>query len=168
VKQRRTDMAFLMLSICGYCLFAGSFILMPVERMGVLPGLLFWGGLILGAAFQIVLESRRRAFFKKYKADRDKMQKPRNGLLSFASNKVATVVDCILAVSFVATVLAFVLTKGTGNVCYIGISASLFSFCMHCIFNGRNYFFINNQNKIQQALDQKKAKTTNKGEGNNG
>jgi len=127
--------------------------------------LLFWGGLLLGTIFQIVLEARRRAFFAKYQVQRKRMQKPRNGLLTFASNKFAKIADCVFLASIVATVLAFVLTRGSGYACFVGISCLLFSFCCHCVLNGRNYFHVNNQTRIRQVLEQKKANSLEKGEG---
>lgn len=165
--QSQTEKKFLIISMGGFVLMAVSFLLMPIESLNVLPGLFFWGGLLIGVAFQILLEVRRRSFFAKYKVKREKMQKPRNGLLTFASNKIAAIVDNVFIVSIVATVLAFIFTKGTGYLCYICISVLVLSFCLHCIFNGRNYFHVNNQKKVQQVLEQKKATTIDKGEGDN-
>ena len=142
-----------------------SFMLMPIETLRMVPGLLFWGGLIVGVAFQIILEARRRAFFARYNVKREKMQKPRNGFLTFGSNQIAMIADNFLVVSLVATILTFVYTKGYGSICYVCITVLLFSFCMHCIFNGRNYFHVNNQNKVRQVLEQKKANSLDKGEG---
>ena len=167
MKRKQTDRAFLIVSICGFALMSISFLLMPLENMRILPGLLFWGGLLLGVAFQSTLEARRRAFFARYNVNRKRMQRPRNGLLSFGSNKVAKTADIILAVSVVATILAFLLTRGPGYICYICIAVLLMSFCLHCILNGRNYFHANNQDRVQQVLEQKKTTTTDKGEGDN-
>lgn len=165
-KEKRGRL-WLWLSMGGFLLASISFLLMPIETMSVLPGLLFWIGLLIGVAFQIALEARRRAFFARYNVKREKMQKPRNGLLTFASNKLATIVDNIFVVSIVATILAFIFTKGTGYLCYVCISVLLLSFCLHCVLNGRNYFHANNQNRVRQVLEQKKATTIDKGEGDN-
>ncbi len=165
MKRKQTDRAFLIVSICGFALMSISFLLMPLENMSILPGSLFWGGLILGVAFQIALEARRRVFFARYNVNRKKMQRPRNGLLSFGSNKIAKTADITLAVSVVATILAFLLTRGTGYICYICIAVSLLSFCLHCILNGRNYFHANNQDRVRQVLENKEEITSKKGEG---
>lgn len=165
MKQRQTDCMLLGISIGGYLLMSISFLLMSIETVNILPGLMFWGGLAVGAALQIVLEVRRRAFFASYKVKREKMQKPRNGLLSFGSNRVAKIVDLSMAVSLIAVILAFVFTKGYGYVCYVFIATTLFSFCLHCILNGRIYFYAKNQIKLRQVLEQKRTNYSDKGEG---
>ncbi len=167
MKQGQTDRVFLSISLIGFILMSISVLLVPIEHMRVLPGLLFWSGLLLGVVFQIVLESRRKAFFARYRVNRKKMQKPRNGLLTFASNKVASVVDNSLIVSIVATIIAIISTKGSGYICYICIAAVLLTFSFHCVLNGRNYFHVQNIDKIRQVLEQKKVNTERKGERKN-
>lgn len=164
MKQMQVDRILLGVSVGSFAMMSVSFLLMPMEGMKILPGLLFWIGLLLGVTLQIVLETRRRAFFKSYGVKRQKMQKPRNGLLSFASNKEAKITDGVLLASIIAMVLAFIVTKGYGYVCYVFIATTLFSFCMHCVLNGRIYFHAKNQMKVRQTLEDKKE-STGKGEG---
>lgn len=165
MKNRNTDRVLLTISVVGFLLMACSFVLMPIDSMGIIPGILFWGGLLIGVALQISLEIRRRAFFARYKVKREKMQKPRNGLLTFGSNKTARIVDYAMIVSAVILVLVFVITKGLGFLCYVFIATTLFTFCLHCIVNGRIYFHANNQTKVRQVLESKKESTSEKGEG---
>lgn len=167
MKQNKADRFLLGISIGGFAILAISFMLMPVEGLGFVPGILFWVGLLTGVVLQIVLEARRNSLFAKYNVKRETMQKARNGLLSFRSNSLAAIADVILIISAVATILTFILTKGTGYLCYVCLSALVFSFCMHCILNGRIYIFVKNQSKVRQVLEQKKANTINKGEGKN-
>ena len=164
MKQRQIDRILLGISVGGFLIMSVSFLVMPIESITILPGLLFWLGLVLGIGLQIVLEVRRRAFFKSYAIRREKMQKPKNGLLSFGSNSVAIIADRSMIISFVAMILAFVFTKGYGYVCYVFIATTVFSFCMHCVLNGRIYFHAKNQLKVRQVLEQKKANSTDKGE----
>lgn len=159
MKRPKMDRFLLWVSMGGFLLMSVSFLLMPIEGLQVLPGLLFWGGLLLGIVLQILLELRRRDFFTAYGVKRETMQKPRNGLLTLWSNGAAKIVDCILAVSIAATVLTLVITKGFGYLCYIMIAITLYAFCLHCILNGRIFFHVNNQTKIRQVLEQKKAST---------
>ena len=119
MKQNKTDLALLGASIGGFAVLAISFLLMPIEGLGLVSGILFWGGLLTGVVLQIVLETRRNSLFAKYNVKRETMQKARNGLLSFRSNSLAAVADIFLIVSTVATILAFILTKGTGYLCYV-------------------------------------------------
>ena len=165
MKQYKADRLLLGISIVGFAALAISFVLMPVEGLGFVPGMLFWGGLLIGVVLQVILEARRRSLFAMFNVKRETMQKVRNGLLSFRSNSLASVADVFLIISAVATILAFILTKGIGYVCYVCLSLLVFSFCMHCILNGRIYIFVKNQKKVRQVLEQKKANSINKGEG---
>ncbi len=158
MKKTQIDRGLLMLSIYGYLVMSISFLLMPFESMGIASGVCFWAGLLLGTTLQVVLEIRRRAFFARIKVDRRAMQKNRNGLLSFGSNLAAKIADWTLAVSLVATTMVFVLTGGYGFVCYVCIAVTLFSFCLHCILNGRIYVHAKHQDKIQQVLEERKSK----------
>lgn len=165
MKQNKADRLLLGLSIGGFAVLAISFVLMPVEELGFIPGILFWGGLLTGVVLQIVLETRLRSLFARYNVKRGTIPKTRNGLLSFGSNPLAAVADVCLIVSVAATILAFILTKGTGYLCYVCLSILTFSFCMHCILNGRIYIFVKNQKKIREVLEEKKAHSMDKGEG---
>ena len=165
MKQKQTDCILLGVSIGSYLIMSISFLLMPIEAANILPGLMFWGGLAVGVALQIVLEIRRRAFFASYRVKREKMQKPRNGLLSFGSNRAARLADLSMVVSLIAAILVFIFTKGYGYVCYVFIATTLFSFCLHCILNGRIYFHVKKQKKIRRVLEQKRANYSDKGEG---
>ena len=162
MKQNKTNRLLLCLSIGGFAVLAVSFLLMPVEGLGIVPGVLFWGGLLTGVVLQIILDARRKSLFAKYNVERKAMQKVKNGLLSFGSNPAATVADVCLFVSIIATVFVFILTRGMGYLCYVCLSALIFSFCMHCILNGRIYIFVKNQLKVQQVLEQKKASSMKK------
>ena len=167
MKQNKANCLLLGVSVGGFAVLAISFLLMPIEKLGFIPGILFWGGLLIGVVLQIVLGARRNSLFKKYNVKRKTMQKVRNGLLSFGSNKPALIADCCLIASVIASILTFILTKGTGLVCYVCISVLVFSFSMHCILNGRIYVFVKNQDRVRQVLEQKNANSMEKGEGKN-
>ncbi len=163
MKRTKTDRLLLAFSIIGYLIMSVSFMLMPINGAGIIPGALFWGGLLVGVALQIALEVRRRKFFAKYNANYKRMQKPRNGLLSFRSNQIAAIADYVMAAGVIATVLAFVLTNGTGIACYICIAITIFAFCLHCILNGRIYFYSKNQPRIRQVLEERNSKKEGEG-----
>lgn len=161
---RRNDGLILGASVVGFLIMSASFMLMTVKSLNHLPGMMFWGGLVMGIGTQIVLEIRRRAFFASYHVKRQRMQKPRNGLLTFGSNKFAKAADMAMVIGFLGTILAILLTRGVGNICYVLISFTVFSLCMHCVLNGRIYVYVMNHKKIQQVLEQKKANSHSKGE----
>ncbi len=164
MRQRQTDLVLLRISMGGFLVMSGSFLLMPFEGMKSVSGLLFWIGLILGAALQMVLEVRRRAFFAAYGVNRKNMQKPRNGLLTFGSNRMAVIADTALPVSGAATVTVFIFTRGSGYFCYICLGILLTSFCFHCILNGRIFFHAKNQDRIRKVLERKKVNFRDEGE----
>lgn len=162
MSRKQTDILLLKLSIFGFGVMSLSFLLMPVEQFGFFAGGLFWIGLLLGASMQVVLEMRRRNFFANYRVPMRKMQRPRNGLLTFGANRPAKIADCVLGISAAFLTLSIVLTRGTSFWCYILIGSTIFSFSMHCVLNGRNFFHIINQSKIQQVLEKKKVRTFRK------
>lgn len=164
MKQRRTDRILLGISNGCFFVMSASFLLMPLESIKILPGLLFWLGLLSGLALQIVLEVRRRTFLKSCAAMREAMQKHRSGLFSFKSNATAKIADYAMGLSLVAVILAFAFTKGYGYICYAFMATTIFSFCMHCVLNGRIYFYIKNQRKFRQKTEREKVNAKDKGE----
>lgn len=159
MKHSRADHFLLAASVGGFLMMSVSFLLMPFETAAYLPGLLFWLGLALGAAFQIMLAVRRKAILRELDISQEKTKKSGIGIFNFGSNKEAIVADNVMAISLAVTVLAFVLTKGYGKICYAGIAVSAFSFCMHCVLNGKIYFHVRNKTKFRQMSEKKKAKS---------
>lgn len=164
MDKRQTDQALLGVSLGGFFLMSLSFALMGLEEMGIVPGLLFWGGLLVGVALQFVLAARRRSFVEKYKSA-EKLRKDRLGLIAFGTSRPALIFDILLGVGFMATVLAMVLTKGTGDICYVFIAVTVFAFCLHCVLNGRIYHYIVIKSKLQQVMEQKRVNSRKEGEG---
>lgn len=165
MKNPIVDRILLAISLLGFLCMSASFMLMPIEALTLLPGILFWSGLLVGIATQVLLAVRRRSFFAGRKQQRRQLQARRNGLLTFGANGPALVVDCLLGVSLVALVLTFVLTKGYSPVCFVCITATLLTFCLHCILNGRIFYHITHFPEIRQELETMKANTQDKGEG---
>lgn len=163
MKEKRTDCILLGASVAGFFILSLSFLLMMADAAAVLSGILLWAGLAIGVATQFLLERRRRAFFAAYRVRREKMQKPRNGLLTFFSNPEGKIADIVMMLSIPATVLTFILTEGYGVLCFVFVALMLFSFCLHCIFNGRIYFHVKNQLKIRQVLEQRNKKGKEEG-----
>lgn len=149
----QADKLLLAVSVLCFFLASMSFVLMPIESLEIVPGMLFWGGILGGIALQVVLAMRRKAFYTRENAK--KMPRLPIGLLAFGSNQWAKIADYSMGISFVLMILAFVITKGTGVWCFVLIATTLFAFCLHCILNGRIFFHVVNQKKIRRALDQK-------------
>ena len=77
---------------------------------------------------------------RKTAAEAMKPQQP--GMIRFFSNKEAKIADIILAAGLLGTAIAIAVTNGVGYSCYVFIGISVFSFCMHCILNGRMYLYV--------------------------
>ena len=152
MQGRQTGMNLLRISVGGFLVMSLSFLLMPVSGLGIIPGLLFWLGLILGVISQIFLEIQRRRFFRAHNVDRKKMQKPHCGLLTFGSNRYAKTMDNAFLICMVFSVVVFWATKGFGYICNFCISLTVFIFCLHCVLNGRNYFHVTHFETVQKVV----------------
>lgn len=162
MSRKQKDILLLKLSVGAFFAMSISFLLMPIEAVSVLAGAVFWLGLSIGLILQVVLEKRRKAFFAEYHVRPQQMQKPRNGLLTFGASKMAKIADYVLLFSGISLILSMWLTRGTSYLCYLLIALTVFSLCMHCVLNGRIYFHVINQTKIQRALEKKKDRTIRK------
>lgn len=165
MADNRWEKALLGISIGSFALMAASFLFMPLEENTRFSGLAFWLGLLLGFGTQIALDLRRKAFFRKLRVSHRKMQKRLCGALVFFSNTPAKIADIVLPLSAVGTALSLWLTKSTGYVCYVFIALTVLALVLHCIFNGRNFFFVLNKLKIFTILEQKRKNKLSKGEG---
>ena len=151
----------LYLSIACFLIFSVSFLLMPVEALGIIPGLMFWFGLIFAIISQILLELRRRSFFTAHNVDRRTMQKPHCGLLTFFANQYARMMDITFLVALIFSIAIFGITKGFGYICNVCISISVFTFYMHCVLNGRNYFHTTNYDTVLKAVKMNRDRIAN-------
>ena len=140
-KQER----LLKLSIGAFAVMAGSIMLIPLE-LWIVPGVLFWAGLVLGILSQWMLSQK------------EKRKDCRWGVFTFFSGKTGRYVDTSLIV--LTTVLAMALAlDGYSYICYVLITAVLFSFSMHCIVNGRIFAeVVDSKNKENTAESPDKCK----------
>ncbi len=122
------------LSIMGFMVMSFSFLLMPfVDNSGgvnvysITVGLMFWIGLLMGIIMQIVSVNTCKDKNKDYAI----------GLCSFMKNIYGIIADCVVVVSIVIFIIGMVVTNQTGYICFVGIALFTFSFCMHCVCNGR-------------------------------
>lgn len=139
MKNHTIDRIWLYASIICYLLMSLSFLAMPAnilpngwseELCMRIAGISFWSFLLLGIVSQVVCSVRRRRWGG---------QKHRVGLICFFQNKWAAVADVAMFLSLIGLVVAMIATDSRGYLCYIFISLFVFSFCMHCICNGKNF-----------------------------
>ena len=167
MKRVKADRALLGLSMIGFFAMSVSFMLMPLESMRIIPGLMFWLGMIVGIVFQIVLALRRKAYLSSHKGKREENLKRFPGLISFCTCVEGIIADAACLASIIAAIPTFILTKGYGYACYVLVACVLFTFCLHCIFNGKIFFRLKNKSRAQHALGQRKANLSDKGEREN-
>lgn len=150
----KKDFMWLSISIAGFAILSVSFLLMPVESHAVISkiaGVMFWFGLVIGIIFQVILARHRKIGMTKNRIQRLANQRVKPGVFSLFKNPVAIVFDLLMAIGLVGLISSMILTKGMGYICYAFISITVFSFSMHCIFNGRIYLYISNKEKKKET-----------------
>ena len=178
MKQRRADMRLLRWSMVALGLMSLSFLLMvPQEQsrqamdlMTILAGLCFWLPFLAGLALQLKLWAQCRKHYKTHRQPGKPAK--RVGVICFFRNPVATVWDIVMFVAVAALVISLLATNGSGAICFLFFSITMFAFCGHCVYNGRSYFFITcgeahkrfNRRRVRTQPDQSKEKFAEKGE----
>ena len=148
MKQREADMRLLRLSLVALGVMSLSFLLMipqgktksVLEVMTIVSGLCFWVPLLAGVAMQLRLWALCR---KHYKTHRQPGKPVKHvGLICFFRNPVATLWDVVLILAIIALIISILATNGSGVICFLLFSITMFAFCGHCVYNGRSYYFI--------------------------
>ena len=162
MKTKTADKVNLCVSIIAFLLLAVSFLLMPLDvynkniessTINIVAGLCFWIALVAGIASQFILTTKRKRWCSIYNIHNYINKKSHVGAISFFQNKYAVVTDVVMLISITGCVVSFVATKSTGYICYVFIALAVFSFCLHCILNGRNFFYVTNQGRLLSSLE---------------
>ncbi len=108
----------------------------------IATGVLFWGGLVLGYVFLMLVNSSR----KKYEAKNhiNVRAKKRAGAFTFFSNKPAKVFDLSMIFFLILTVIFLCIPLFNQAIALIFLALFVFSLHMHCILNGINFIYIKN------------------------
>lgn len=170
MKSPKVDYAWLCASIASFLLLSISFLLMPVESksatqgisiISLIAGVLFWLSIILGIVTQAVLSHRIKSWLASNHVRRGRIVK-KVGIISFFKNSFGIASDVAMIIGLICLVISVIVTHGIGFTCYVFLSLFVFSFSMHCIFNGKTYYVIKNKDKIQQALQKERANQSEK------
>ena len=155
MNRKKTDRILLILSVISFFLMSTGFLIMrfaprlvSFEIPDFLVGVIFWTFLLCGILLQFILSRRMKRF-----ADDKETGKSRIGVISFMKNTPGCVADIVCAVSLVALIVSMLMTNGTGDICYVCITVFVFSFCLHCVLNGKVYHYITNQNRTPAKKD---------------
>lgn len=139
-KQKK----FLIISIISFLLMSITFLIMPfgetdmnsgTSPLTIISGIIFWLCLIAAVVAQAILSNE----FKKMTKDAKNVSERKIGIISFCQNKEGMAADICFLLSLITFIVLMLVTDGTMYFCYILMSMIVFSFCMHCIFNGKIY-----------------------------
>lgn len=136
MREKKRILAWEIISMTGFLCMSVSFLIMPhidslngLDTLGLVTGLMFWIGLVVGLMTQLVIAILSRG--------KEKTQKL--GIISCCKNQYGKIIDSICLISLVLLIAGLIITNQKGYICYIGLSLFSFSFCMHCILNGRAF-----------------------------
>lgn len=157
MRNKKNELTLLSISIASFLLLSLTFVIMPLDNLVDIPGFeillgtMLWLFLLLGILTQVFLAIKRKNWIARNKAQISTFNKKRIGIFSFAQNPPAIITDVICVLSIIALGVGMYLTNCKGYVCYIFMAIFVFSFCMHCILNGKIYDYVTKQNKISKS-----------------
>lgn len=141
MRENRQIRKWLYISVLSSFIYSGTILLMPLASDNsnsnnkvsiMIVGFVFWTFFIL---------TYLSLFFAKKKAKNNKV-KPESqniGLLKFFSNRLATIVDCVLIMSVIAFIISLFLPYSLSWLVYIILSILVLTLNLHSIFNGKIY-----------------------------
>lgn len=156
---KKKDKILFLISVVAFLLFSISFLLMPTDNsvLTVVSGGMFWLMLIIGIVTQIIVSVSIKKW-KLQKKGKLKRHLKRIGLISFFSNPIAKVFDILTIIGLIGFVISMLITNATGYVCYIFMAITVFAFSSHCIFNGKNFYYIKNEENLTFSSEREEQK----------
>lgn len=157
MDKKKVDVIWLCVSIVSYFLMSVMFLLMPLDNMvpslrdskaTIIVGIGFWGFMMIGIAAQIILAMRRKAWYRSRHISERRSSVRKLGVISFGANVIAVIADIGALISLCGLIVSVIFTDAAGYMCYIFLAAFSFTFCMHCILNGKIFYYVQNQNKV--------------------
>ncbi len=151
MNRKKVDVIWLCISIISYFLMSVMFLLMPLDNMvpslrdsktTIVVGIGFWGFMIIGIAAQIILAMRWKAWCRLQRISERRSTARKLGAISFGANVIAVIADIGVIISLCGLIVSVIFTDAAGYMCYVFLAAFSFTFCMHCIFNGKIYYHI--------------------------
>lgn len=150
----KRDRMLLKASLICFCFLAFSFLLMVPSGdhtesgwKSALAGSCFWLSLLTGMGSQAILTSHRRKWERK-----TGMQiQGRIGMLSFCKNPKGKMADLFLLISLTGFAVGVFLTHTQGWICYLFLGFLVLAFSFHCVYNGKNYNYLQMRKKLQSG-----------------
>lgn len=103
----------------------------------ILTGAVFWLFLILGVAAQCALAACRKRAEKAAPPRHHAKRRP--GIFCVFCNPLAAAADVAFVLSLVALIVTLAWITTTSWFCFVLLAAVAFTFCLHCILNGRGF-----------------------------
>ena len=158
MQNIRKIRCLLIFTIISFFIMSTDFLLMPISNLitthntrwiDILSGIVFWISLISAIVLCLFYIQSCQLWRKQNITDENGHNKRQIGLITFFSNPFSIVADAVMCISFFVFIMLMIFTDRTGFICYVDIAFLTFSFCMHCILNGKyfNALFINKNNK---------------------
>jgi hypothetical protein len=129
---------------------------LPIKN--IISGIVFWLSLIVGVVTQVILSRTvKKTLGRGYLKSKKKI-----GLISFFSNKYAAIFDIVMVAGCIGMIFSSIFSSYFGYLSYIIWFVFIFSFIMHCILNGKIYYYItkhnfNTQVKLQRSVENEKS-----------
>lgn len=123
------------------------------SKLSILCGIGFWLFTVLGVAFQVVIAKCIKIWRKNDRLSDPKYKITRIGLLNIFSNIPAIISDVVLCISLIVFIVSMIVDSA-GIVAYISLAVLVLSFATHCIFNGKNYYYITNYEYIKDQINE--------------
>lgn len=170
MKRNIADYVWFTVSVVSFALLSVSFLLMSSDNgdtenglpaIALTAGVMFWASLVIGISAFVILSRRRKNWFAVNKIRKSRFSH-KAGAFSFFKNLYGAVADVIAAISVIGLVISVIMTDATGFACYVFVSLLVFSFSMHCIFNGNIYNYIFNRETILKTVEKERANTSKK------
>lgn len=108
----------------------------------LLVGLLFWCSLLCGCLLLSIANAKRRRLLNNSQRSGIKNW----GALKLCSNNYARVADALLLIALIGLLICIVFFPDNDGI-FLFITATVFSFNMHCLLNGENFKYVLTLNK---------------------
>lgn len=163
MKKERKDLVLIFILFLSLCVFSVSFLLMSIKNentsdklsiYSLIAGIIFWTSMLILIVVQIILSLRMKKWMKKYKIKQFR-DASKIGIISFFKNTYAIVADVLMVISLTVLVVLIVVTQGTGYICFIAIAIFVFSFSMHCVLNGKVFYYVINKDELLQIVKER-------------
>ncbi len=154
MKRQQLDRILLYASIACFFFTSFSILILPPKLslthqrlFGAVAGGVFWFSLLAGVALQVALAIRRREWKSKNHAHKRRGRRALPGVIAFGKNPFALAADVACGVCLIAFIAVTAATKGMAYACSVLFAFFVFTFCLHCILNGKIFDYVQNQNK---------------------